>query len=280
MFPNGEEGEDNSDYVAVFLTSRRQEDLEVKYDFSVLKSDGTYWSRIGNTFKKFSPEQNSWGYGKAFSKAKLMEKYVPSASQFLMFLCMHAHCICPCRSNELLPGGRLTIVCNLEIYYSDRHTQGKIPKFEFKFEDQSSLGDNMSKAFNNLEYSDVTIICGDETEEAPNVAAAPAALASPPAAVPSTSAAAAAAQAERPPAAAVQPPNPNVKRYACHKAVLAARSDVFAAMFSHKATTESTTNEVHIRDTEPDILEQLLNFVYTDKVHRFSITLHTGDPSG
>ena len=37
VFPNGEEGEDNSDYVAVFLTSRRQEDLEVKYDFSVLK---------------------------------------------------------------------------------------------------------------------------------------------------------------------------------------------------------------------------------------------------
>ena len=50
----------------------------MKYDFSVLKSDGTYWSRIGNTFKKFSPEQNSWGYGKAFSKAKLMEKYVKS----------------------------------------------------------------------------------------------------------------------------------------------------------------------------------------------------------
>ena len=67
---------------------------------------------------------------------------------------------------------------NLEIYYSDRHTQGKIPKFEFKFEEQSSLGDNMAKAFNNLEYSDVTIICGDETEEVPNVAAA-AASASP-----------------------------------------------------------------------------------------------------
>ena len=56
----------------------------------------------------------------------------------------------------------------------------------------------------------------------------------------------------------------------CHKAVLAARSDVFAAMFSHKATTESTTNEVHIRDTEPDILEQLLNFVYTDKVMKLT----------
>ena len=130
----------------------------------------------------------------------------------------------------------------------------------------------MSKAFNNLEYSDVTIICGDETEEVPNIAAAaPAAavMASPPVAVPSTSAAAGAAlaaSAERPPAVAAPPPNPNIRRFSCHKAVLAARSDVFAAMFSHKATTESTTNEVHIRDTEPDILEQLLNFVYTDKV--------------
>ena len=31
VFPNGEEGEDNSDYVAVFLTSRRQEDLDVRW---------------------------------------------------------------------------------------------------------------------------------------------------------------------------------------------------------------------------------------------------------
>ena len=81
-----------SDYVAVFLTSRRQEDLDVKYDFSVQKADGSCWGRIGNTFKKFSPDQNSWGYGKAFSKAKLTEK-------------MH----------ELLPQNKLTIVCNLEI---------------------------------------------------------------------------------------------------------------------------------------------------------------------
>ena len=99
----GEEGEDNCDYVAVFLTSRLQGDLDVKYDFSVLKSDNTCWGRIGNTFKKFCPDQNSWGYGKAFSKAKLMEK-----------------------QNELLPNGCLTIVCNLEIFYSDKTTQGRV----------------------------------------------------------------------------------------------------------------------------------------------------------
>lgn len=167
VFPNGEEGEDNSDYVAVFLTSRRQEDLEVKYDFSVQKSDGTCWGKIGNTFKKFSPEQNSWGYGKAFSKAKLTEK-----------------------SLELLPGGRLTIVCNLEIYYSDRHTEGKKLKIDFKVDDTPSLGDMMAKALLSKEYSDISLVCKG-------------------------------------------------KNFPCHKAILAARSDVFAAMFSHKETAEN-----------------------------------------
>ncbi len=167
VFPNGEEGEDNSDYVAVFLTSRRQEDLEVKYDFSVQKADGSFWGRIGNTFKKFSPEQNSWGYGKAFSKAKLQEK-----------------------TGDLLPGGRLTIVCNLEIYYSDRQTEGKRQRIEFKVEETASLGDNMARALANGEFSDVTLVCGE-------------------------------------------------KSFPCHKTVLAARSDVFAAMFSHKDTTEN-----------------------------------------
>eukprot|EP00095_Tigriopus_kingsejongensis_P006020 snap_masked-scaffold671_size114370-processed-gene-0.10 protein:Tk06020 transcript:snap_masked-scaffold671_size114370-processed-gene-0.10-mRNA-1 annotation:"protein roadkill isoform x4" len=199
VFPNGEEGEDNSDYVAVFLTSRRQEDLEVKYDFSVQKVDGTCWGRIGNTFKKFSPEQNSWGYGKAFSKQKLMEK-----------------------TNELLPNGRLTIVCNLEIYYSDRHTEGKKQKVEFRTDDAPSLGDNMEMAFNATTFSDVQLVC-------------------------------------------------ETRKFDCHKVILSSRSEVFEAMFSHKETTENTNNEVVITDIEPDVLEQLLRFIYSDKVDNLSI---------
>ena len=132
--------------MAVFLTSRRQEDLDVKYDFSVQKADGTCWGRIGNTFKKFSPDQNSWGYGKAFSKAKLTEK-------------MH----------ELLPQNKLTIVCNLEIYYSDRLTGGKLPTaIDAKNELDSttpSLGDDLSAAASFTEdsgFSDITLVCGNK----------------------------------------------------------------------------------------------------------------------
>lgn len=207
VFPNGEEGEDNSDYVAVFLTSRRQEDLDVKYDFSVQKADGTCWGRIGNTFKKFSPDQNSWGYGKAFSKAKLTEK-------------MH----------ELLPQNKLTIVCNLEIYYSDRLTGGKLPTaIDARNEldnNTPSLGDDLAAAATfalDSKFSDVTLVCGS-------------------------------------------------KHFACHKIILSSRSDVFAAMFSHRDTAEDKTNRVDITDVDEDSLEQLLRFVYTDKIDEANLT--------
>jgi len=211
VFPNGEEGEDNSDYVAVFLTSRRQEGLDVRYDFSVQKADGTCWGRIGNTFKKFSPDQNSWGYGKAFSKAKLVE-----------------------RQSELLPGNRLTIVCNLEIYYCDKQTDGKGPSadapstndFKEQVDQTPSLGDELGSdmAFTPDDgFSDVTLECGD-------------------------------------------------RKFGCHKFILSKRSDVFAAMFSHSDTEESKTNKVEITDLEPDTLEQLLKFIYTDKIEDDRLT--------
>ena len=48
------------------------------------------------------------------------------------------------------------------------------------------------------------------------------------------------------------------KRFQCHKTILASRSDVFAAMFSHSNTTESIAKEVKINDTDPDTLERFL----------------------
>ena len=48
------------------------------------------------------------------------------------------------------------------------------------------------------------------------------------------------------------------KRFPVHKAILAARSDVFATMFNHNDTEEANTNEVQIVDTDPSTLERLL----------------------
>lgn len=110
----------------------------------------------------------------------------------------------------------MTIVCNLEIYYSDRHTEGKKQRIEFKVEETPGVGDDLrEKLLFNPELSDITLICGE-------------------------------------------------KRFPCHRAMLASRSDVFAAMFKHMDPQEAAKKEIHLKDTEPEVMEQLLQFLYTD----------------
>ena len=48
------------------------------------------------------------------------------------------------------------------------------------------------------------------------------------------------------------------RQFPAHKVILAARSNVFAAMFRHSNTREAATNEVMIKDTDPDTLERFL----------------------
>ena len=50
-----------------------------------------------------------------------------------------------------------------------------------------------------------------------------------------------------------------------HKAILASRSMVFAAMFEHD-TKESKENKVDITDCDPEVFGQMLQFIYTGKV--------------
>ena len=49
-------------------------------------------------------------------------------------------------------------------------------------------------------------------------------------------------------------------------------ADVFAAMFSHRDTAEDKTNRVEIADVDEDSLEQLLRFIYTDKIEEANLT--------
>lgn len=54
------------------------------------------------------------------------------------------------------------------------------------------------------------------------------------------------------------------KEYKAHRAVLIARSPVFAAMFLHE-TLEKQTGVVTISDCDPDSFEGFLEFLYTGK---------------
>ena len=56
----------------------------------------------------------------------------------------------------------------------------------------------------------------------------------------------------------------NGKQFTAHKSVLSARSDVFAALFSHKGTKEDESGEVHIEDCNHEAMEIFLAFLYED----------------
>lgn len=59
------------------------------------------------------------------------------------------------------------------------------------------------------------------------------------------------------------------KKYPVHKAILGARSDVFAAMFRHD-TEEINTGIIKIADCDPTSFKDFLLYLYTGKVETFS----------
>jgi speckle-type POZ protein len=52
------------------------------------------------------------------------------------------------------------------------------------------------------------------------------------------------------------------REFNAHKAILAARSPVFNAMFEHEMK-ESRKGRVEISDIDPDVFNEMLKFVYT-----------------
>lgn len=56
----------------------------------------------------------------------------------------------------------------------------------------------------------------------------------------------------------------NGREFKAHKAILAARSPMFRGMFSHDMK-ETKFNRVEVSDVDPDVLEEMLRFIYTGK---------------
>ena len=59
----------------------------------------------------------------------------------------------------------------------------------------------------------------------------------------------------------------NSREFQCHKAILTARSPVLAAMFEHEMK-ERQLNLVEIEDMDPEVMADMLRFIYTGKVSR------------
>lgn len=59
-------------------------------------------------------------------------------------------------------------------------------------------------------------------------------------------------------------------KFGAHKAILAARSKVFEAMFSHEMS-EKLNSSFEIKDLRPKTVETMLRFIYTDKVDNMDL---------
>lgn len=59
--------------------------------------------------------------------------------------------------------------------------------------------------------------------------------------------------------------------YSAHKAIMAARSEVFSRMFSKDSNfAEAQNGRVKIHDVERDVFQEMLNFIYTGKVENLN----------
>jgi len=54
------------------------------------------------------------------------------------------------------------------------------------------------------------------------------------------------------------------REFQCHKAFLAARSQVFQAMFEHDME-EKKNSRVEVKDVDPDVMAEMLRFIYTGR---------------
>ncbi|CAF1181934.1 unnamed protein product [Adineta steineri] len=68
------------------------------------------------------------------------------------------------------------------------------------------------------------------------------------------------------PIESVDDSNSSIGTFSAHKLILAARSPVFAAMFSN-CTLENTTNTIEINDLRPETIQSMLEYIYTGKVN-------------
>ena len=137
-------------------------------------------------------KSQEWGWKSFLSKKNLREK-----------------------KDTFLPGGELSIICDLTIYQSETETSH--PRAKISNNKKYHVAESFKALWKKEVLTDFKLICED-------------------------------------------------KVYLCHKFVLASRSDIFEAMFSHKDTSEALTGEAVIKDCTPQVLSNFLEFLYTDEL--------------
>jgi len=195
LYPKGDTPE-ASGYLSVYLSNQTESEVKARYEFTILDVTKNKQNRVKSTFTQFKSKPDSWGFRKFIS------------TDFLKS-----------RSSQWLPEDNLTIVCDVSIIGAERTISGsKYPEENAKntkpkHKCQKQLSTDLESAFQNKDFADVKVACGDRVFE-------------------------------------------------CHQFMLSARSPVFRAMFQSRMT-EAQTKRVDIQDLHPDVVNDMLLYIYT-----------------
>ena len=174
LYPRGCKNSDPN-YVAIILRSDNDFEVKAKYSFSILDSSSRKIKRK-ERIKMFNKLGDSWGWNKFISWAMLTS------------------------TPDLLPGGHLTILCEVKVFGLEKITTGSrfyVDKPKTRAKGQKQVCDQLGKLFTDQEFSDVEVECDGSV-------------------------------------------------FHCHRPIIAARSDVFRAMFQSDMT-ENLKKKVTIK---------------------------------
>ena len=197
LYPNGE-SESDPGYLAIYLLSKNDSSMKAGFQLSILNSELKPREKWNCGVELFSPEgalDDNWGKENWTLRKHLLG------------------------NKQLLPGGHLTIFCELTIYGEETNLSGsrnleENPIFKSRsIQGLEQASEHFGKLFKSKEFSDVEIECDGEI-------------------------------------------------FNCHQLILSTRSDVFRAMFQAKMK-ESATKKVNINDFAPDVVGEMLHFIYT-----------------
>ena len=200
LYPKGN-AENASNFLSVYLYNETENDVRIRYQFSILDSNKEAGNCVSSTrhFKKKSAPEDNWGFNKVIELSSLKSE-----------------------SSQLLPNDNLTIVCDLTIFGPENTvtvSKHRVEEHQI-IQKLQLLSQDLEKLVFTKELSDVQIHCGD-------------------------------------------------KLFHCHQVILSARSPVFKVMFQAEMT-EKKTRKVEVTDLDPDIVSELLTFIYTGQTPKLT----------
>ena len=194
LYPKGNKA---NNHLSIFLQNKNQFQIRANYRVSILNSNlmrSESWEAGIDLYEAMNSPRDALG-AKTWTLRETLLK-----------------------NKDLLPGGHLSIYCEVTIYGTEKTLSGS-GRRDHENKGKTITGGSeqviaqLGSCFNDPEYSDVEVECDEET-------------------------------------------------FHCHQTILSIRSEVFRAMFQLNMK-ENRTKKVTIKDFDPDVVREMLRFIYT-----------------